>query len=63
MNYDEKKKLAIISIDIDKEGILNALTVLIEKRLLPRIYRDGFEIKINAILRLDTINEKLLVTF
>lgn len=63
LNYDEGKNLAILSIDTDSEALLNAITILIEKGIIPKNNENGFEVSINAKLNLDTVNEKLLVTF
>ncbi len=63
MNYDEKKGLVILEIDSDAEGILNDVLILIEKNIPLKKYKDGIEVKIDAVLKLDFINEKLLVTF
>lgn len=61
LQYDQGK--ITLAVETDTDGLLDAMLILLEKNLIPKKTKDSIEVKIDAILKLDVINEKLLVTF
>lgn len=63
LNYDEDSKLAILQVECEDEGLLNDVTVLVEKGMQMKNYQEGIIVKIAATLKLDFIENRLIVTF